>query len=454
MKLFTKLTLFITLSKLAIVLLFVLSLPFLVERLASEYTNNYLRQQQSKVEEVIEKNGIDFYLKDNKSYGSYTLLKEEYIALEQTGKNILIDTIENTQRIIESDTLNYRVLSYTFKTDNKNYLLEIGKSTATISQYNKPLQRIASYVLGGLIILTLIADLIFTRFLLKPLGQIIRTKLVNRKFPFRDDTASVNTSTTDFKFLDSSLIKLMNQIHDAFEKEREFTANASHELMTPISILQNKMENLIDDSNLDEVLQRRLAEMQLTLNRLKKIVNSLLLISRIENEQFSLTESFPVKELFKSLMEEIGHRLEERHITMNINLKTETILNNVNRDLLFQLFYNLINNAIKYNKNQGSISISEKKEIGKPYQLIIEDSGIGISEKDLTAIFNRFRKATSNADAGYGLGLSIVKSIGDYHQISISVNSVIDEGTRFELSFPDQIVKLKDKIRRKKNPQL
>ena len=100
------------------------------------------------------------------------------------------------------------------------------------------------------------------------------------------------------------------------------------------------------------------------------------------------------------------------------------------------------------------ISISEKKETGKPYRLIIEDSGIGISEKDLPAIFNRFRKATLNADAGYGLGLSIVKSIGDYHQISISVNSVIDEGTRFELSFPDQIVKLKDKIRRKKNPQL
>jgi len=124
-KLFTKLTLFITLSKLAIVLLFVLSLPSLVENIASEYTNNYLRQQQEKVEEVIAKNGIDFYL-------------------EGTDKNYNIDTIENTQRIIEADTLNYRVLMHTFDINKEHYLLEIGKTTATISQYNKPLQRIAS----------------------------------------------------------------------------------------------------------------------------------------------------------------------------------------------------------------------------------------------------------------------------------------------------------------------
>lgn len=440
MKLFTKLTLFITLSKLAIVLLFVLSLPFLVEQIASEYTNNYLRQQQKKVKEVIDKNGIDFYLEGNDSYGSYTLLKEEYIALETTGKDISIDTIENTQRIVESDTLNYRVLLHTFDSNNARYLLEIGKTTATISQYNKPLQRIASYVLVGLIILTLIADLVFTRYLLRPLGRIIRTKLVNRKFPFRDNIPPVKTSTSDFKYLDSSLILLMDQIHDAFEKEREFTANASHELMTPISILQNKIENLLDDSQVDEVLQQRLVDMQRTLNRLKKIVRSLLLISRIENEQFARSESWNAKELFISLMEEISHRMEERHITFKLDLNSKTIWNNINRDLIFQLVYNLVNNSIKYNKQRGSIRVSELMAKGTQYALIIEDSGIGISDEDLPAIFNRFRKADPGEDAGYGLGLSIVKSIADYHQIAISVDSEPGERTRFTLTFPNQII--------------
>ena len=443
MKLLTKLTLFITSSKLALVLLFVLSLPFLVERIASEFTNNYLRQQQQKVKEVIDRNGIDFYLEGSGSYGSYTLLKEEYIALEAIDKGYLIDTIENTQRIVELDTLNYRVLMHTFDINNNHYLLEIGKSTASISQYNKPLQRIASYVLIGLIVFTLIADLVFTRFLLQPLGKIIKSKLLNRKFPFRDNIATVKTSTSDFKYLDNSLILLMDQIHDAFEKEREFTANASHELMTPISILQNKIENLMDDSGADEILQQRLVEMQRTLNRLKKIVRSLLLISRIENEQYIRSESWNVKDLFVSVIEEIDHRMEERKISMELDLNAETIWQNINRDLIFQLIYNLVNNAIRYNKDRGSIRVSEVKTAGKPYELIIEDSGIGIPENDLPAIFNRFRKANPGEGAGYGLGLSIVKSIAEYHHILISVYSEVGKKTRFTLVFPDQIVRVR-----------
>jgi two-component system sensor histidine kinase ArlS len=439
-KLFTKLTLFITLSKLAIVLLFVLSLPFLVERIASEYTNNYLRQQQLKVKEVIDKNGIDFYLEGSDSYGSYTLLKEEYIALEAIDRNLSIDSIENAQRVVETDTLNYRVLMHTFDFDKKHYLLEIGKSTATISQYNKPMQRIASYVLIGLIILTLIADLVFTRFLLKPLGKIISTKLVNRKFPFRDNIPPVETSTSDFKYLDSSLILLMDQIHEAFEKEREFTANASHELMTPISILQNKIENLMDDSDVDEALQQRLADMQRTLGRLKKIVRSLLLISRIENEQFLRTESCNVRELLNSVTEEISHRMEERQIRMDFQIAPNTIWKNINRDLIFQLIYNLVNNSIKYNKDRGEIRISEIRTPGMPYQLLIEDTGVGIPENDLPAIFNRFRKVSSGESGGYGLGLSIVKSIADYHGITISVESELGVSTLFKLTFPDQII--------------
>ena len=196
----------------AIVLLFVLMLPFLVERIAFQYTNVYLGQQQEKVMKVIENDGIDFYLQGGDSYGSYTMLKEEYIALELTDSDYTIDTILTSQRIIEQDTLNYRVLMSTFKSGNERYLLEIGKTMDTISQYNRPMQRIALIVLIGLIMITLIVDLIFTRFLLKPLGRIIKSKLVNRKFPFNYNIPPVKTSTSDFKYLDNSLILLMDQM--------------------------------------------------------------------------------------------------------------------------------------------------------------------------------------------------------------------------------------------------
>ena len=91
------------------------------------------------------------------------MLKEEFIALLPVEASLKMDTIKDSQRLIESDTLNYRVLNYTFKNKNKNYLLEIGKTTASIDQYNTPLQRFALYVLITLIALTILIDLTFIR---------------------------------------------------------------------------------------------------------------------------------------------------------------------------------------------------------------------------------------------------------------------------------------------------
>ncbi|WP_316752383.1 HAMP domain-containing sensor histidine kinase [Pedobacter gandavensis] len=438
MKLSSKLILFITSSKLAVVLLFVFSLPYLVNRIVSEYTNYSLRSQQDKVINVVQKNGIQHYLQGDDSYGSYTMLKEEYIALEPAAQNRYIDTIKTAQRIVERDTLTYRILIHTFKYDQKNYLLEIGKSISSINQYNKTLQKTALYVLMGLIALTLLIDLIFTRILIRPLGKIIKSKLINRKFPFKDHSPPVPTTTQDFKYLDESLILLMDQINEAFEKEREFTANASHELMTPISILQNKMENLLGDENLPEPVVLKIIEMMKTLSRLKKISNSLLLISRIENQQFVKSASVKPAVLINEVMEEINHRLLDQEIELKIELKVDQLLTNVNQDLLFQLFYNLINNAIKYNVHQGSIRITDGFTPQNKYSITIQDTGIGIAEEDLDFIFDRFRKANLAENVGYGLGLSIVKSIALYHDIEILVSSKVKEGSTFTLIFPSR----------------
>lgn len=436
MKLSTKLTLFITGSKLVIVLLFVLALPFLVKQIASEYTNYTLKQQQKKVLSIIKKNGLDYYFQGDDNYGSYTMLKEEFIALLPVEASLKMDTIKDSQRLIESDTLNYRVLNYTFKNKNKNYLLEIGKTTASINQYNTPLQRFALYVLITLIALTILIDLTFIRLLIRPLAKIINIRLINRRFPFKDGHKRVQTSTTDFKYLDESLILLMNQINEAFHKEREFTSNASHELMTPISILQNKMENLLAEESLDEPTSVAIVEMMKTVDRLKNITSSLLLISRIENEQYIRKEQVKPLLLFNEIIEEISHRLEEKQIKISVDVSPDAILEGVNKDLLFQLFFNLVHNAIKFNRDQGEIFIKDGNLNNGAYQITITDTGIGIPKADLPFIFDRFMKTNLEGNVGYGLGLAIVKSIALYHQIEIDVKSEVNETTVFSITFP------------------
>lgn len=435
MKLSTKLTLFITGSKLVIVLLFVTALPILIMEIASRHTNYTLQQQRKKVLSIVKKNGLDYYLQGEDNYGSYTLLKEEFIAFLPVEGRVTLDTIKNSKRLIEGDTLNYRVLSYTFKDKNKNYLLEIGNTTTSINQYNKPLQRFALYVLVALVVLAVLIDLTFIRILIRPLASIIKKRLTNRKFPFHVEPKSIQTSTTDFKYLDESLLLLMNQINEAFYKEREFTSNASHELMTPISILQNKMENLLAEDGLEEDFAVAIVEMMKTVDRLKKITSSLLLISRIENEQYIRKEQVKLLQLFEEIIEEIRHRLEEKNITISLNISQDMVLRDVNKDLLFQLFFNLVHNAIKFNRQDGNISVIGYTGTNGKYQLQISDTGIGVPNEHLPFIFDRFMKTNLNSQVGYGLGLAIVKSIATYHRIQITAESEPDKGTIFKLIF-------------------
>ena len=100
------------------------------------------------------------------------------------------------------------------------------------------------------------------------------------------------------------------------------------------------------------------------------------------------------------------------------------------------MLYNLIHNAIKFNKVNGDIFIRDKHLKNGSYEIGIEDTGIGISKEQLPFIFYRFRKTSAAGNAGYGLGLAIVKSIAVYHKINLTVESTLNKGTHFSLVFP------------------
>jgi two-component system sensor histidine kinase ArlS len=211
--------------------------------------------------------------------------------------------------------------------------------------------------------------------------------------------------------------------------------------MTPISILQNKMENLIDAVPHEDAQEKIMGMMQ-TLNRLKKIVRSLLLISRIENDQFGKQDNVQVSGLVKEVREELEDRIEAGHISIEINVSHSLTLHTANRDLLFQLLYNLINNAIRYNKKDGSIRIYDEYKAGKPYVLTIQDTGIGIEKADLPFIFDRFKKVGSTGTEGFGIGLSIVKSIAQYHGLELKLVSERGLGTTCSIIFPVQMTSM------------
>jgi two-component system sensor histidine kinase ArlS len=439
LKLKTKLTLFNAISKLVIVTLFILLLPNIIENINKSYTDSRLVKQKDKLLQIVRDKGIKTYIEDGESYGSYLPLKEEYISLDEVEPGYNLDTIKDEQRLVERDTIDYRILSHTFKAGNRNYLLEIGKSTETIGETTGPLQNIAFQLLLGMILLTILADQLYSNYILRPLSIIIRTKLIGNKFPQFTTYKEVKTSTIDFQHLDLSIHKMVETIETAFQKEREFISNASHELMTPISILQSKIENMFEQDDIADDLKVRLLEMQKILNRLKSITKTLLLISQIENDQFLKEDKIPVQELLQDVYDEISIRLQDMNISLALLVTEDVEFVNVNKFLLFNLLYNLINNAIKYNRPDGEITVTGQW-VKDNYTISIADTGIGIADEELPYIFNRFKKLKQSlSQDSFGLGLPIVKSIAVFHKIGIRVVSEKGIGSTFTLTFPVKV---------------
>ena len=280
------------------------------------------------------------------------------------------------------------------------------------------------------------ADTFYIEYLLKPFYKIIDTKIRRVNEPEAFDHTPIKARSRDFRELDSVLNQMMDRISELFKKEKQFISNVSHELLTPIALLKNKFENLLQNDSLDDNAFDKIAGSLRTLDMLKKIINNLLLISRIENNQYEANESVNFHELITDLVEDLQDRIEDREIQLFNKMEHDYVFTG-NKTLIHILIYNLVTNAIKYNKPNGHIII-EDGFLDDRYFISITDSGIGMNASQIESIFNRFARISSEQD-GQGLGLAIADSIASFHHIEIKVTSQMNDGTIFTLLFPEDI---------------
>jgi signal transduction histidine kinase len=439
MKLRSKLSLYSTLSKLLVLVAFTIIVPIIISVVSTEHTDNRLQNMKDKVIKLVNKVGIKEFIQQEQDsiFSSYNILKEEYISLESTEKVMPEVHFENSQRILEDETVDYRVLSVTFRHAGKLYLLEIGKSLAVVKELNGVLQKVAFFVLIISFGITIVLNIGYSNYLLRPFHLIIDRKLKNVNHPEKFNFEHIPTTTADFVYLDQTINEMMHKIKDTFSREKEFISNVSHELLTPISVLQTRFENMLSEGRLDEESSVRVIDSLKTLNRLKKVTNTLLLISRIENDQYLKNDTVSLKLLSEDVTAEIEERFTGKNIRAAIEF-TDDLLIQGNHDLLFTLVFNLVNNAIKYNVQNGTIYIRGFPASDK-FILEVEDTGIGISQENINTIFSRFKRVNADISEGHGLGLPIVKTIADFHDMEIFVDSEVGKGTIFRLIIQNNI---------------
>ena len=234
-------------------------------------------------------------------------------------------------------------------------------------------------------------------------------------------------------------------IEDVTERVRlenmrsDFVANVTHELKTPLTSISGFVETLRINDNIDISTRNRfLGIIETESDRLKRLIDDILLLSFIENKEQESSEDVDIYSVFKEVYELTYTSAKVKDIDIEYNFEHENMIIKSNRDYIKQIFLNLVDNAIKYTPNGGIVTTEVRYDDN--YILIkVIDNGIGISKEDKTRIFERFYrvdKARSRDVGGTGLGLAIVKHIVKSLHGTIDVESEINIGTKFIVKIP------------------
>ncbi len=354
---------------------------------------------------LIRKHKLEQYLK------THSLDVANYLHFDN--EIIIQPTVENgTQALIYSDTLvleeqenelePYRKL-YTFiNTPHGSYEVKILRSKLEQDELLFGIFSGLIVLLFFLIIVLLIINWIVARTLWRPFYSIL-----NRLTQFRIDKTEVypvtNITTSEFRILDETINKMIAKMQSDFRNQKEFVSNASHELLTPIAVMQSKMELLIQSPKLAEEEMELVQALGNSLNQMTRLNNSLLLLSKIENNQFIGKEDVLVEGLVSNAIEQ----LEEYALNKNI-LITSSISSSwnllVNKDLFEICIRNILQNAIKHNYSGGRVNITITNNT-----LTISNTSHATA-LDPNLLFKRFSSQTKQKDS-HGLGLAIAYEI-------------------------------------------
>ncbi|MCG7346042.1 cell wall metabolism sensor histidine kinase WalK [Sporosarcina sp. ACRSL] len=223
------------------------------------------------------------------------------------------------------------------------------------------------------------------------------------------------------------------------EIRKDFVANVSHELRTPITSIKGFTETLLDGAMNDPITSKEFLEIiQKESNRLHLLINDLLELSGIEREGFQLKyDNVSISDIIENAMKIVYGLIEKKHMNIVINTNQQLFVQ-ADSARLIQVLVNLLTNAINYSKENTTITINTS-ETDDEAIIEVQDEGMGIAEKELPRLFERFYRvdrARSRDSGGTGLGLAIVKHLIEAHGGKVTVESTVGVGTKFTIMLP------------------
>jgi len=427
--------------------------------ISAYYINEIVKEKITSTSEVIieELSNSKELNKDNidiigRSSGLYLKIYDKdntvlYSNTDDTDTEIISEITDGYT--FEKDSQGDDVISFKKELEGYNYgirqKVDSEQGELTVVLYDKPYNNYKSLqgpflmllAFEGLIILiTIHKGAKKTRKILKPID--VMTNTVKKISVDQLDTRlNISGSQNELKDLALTFNEMLDRLQNSYEIQNQFVSDASHELRTPISVIQGYAKLLDRWGKEDEkVLLESIEAIKTEAEDMKDLVEKLLFLARGDkNTQEVKMDNFDLKELMEEVYKETK-LIDKEHI---INLESsDSIVIKGDRKLLKEMLRIFVDNAVKYTKSGGNVTLGFSKEFTK-VNIFISDTGVGISQEDLPNIFNRFYRAdksrTKNT-GGTGLGLSIAKWIVMKHRGSIVVESKINEGTKFIIRLP------------------
>lgn len=360
----------------------------------------------------VEEQEIQDYVRQNKSLPEPANYKDQNIIFEPTAQASTKRNIESVDFFnnAEDEYVASRQLVFYISIADKNFKVSITKS----QQETEDLIKLIVMITLSIVVLLLVVLFIINRFVLNKLWLPFNNTLNELKQFSVNNKSTVSLVESDiyeFRELNNAVNAMSNQVLKDYDALKSFTENASHEIQTPLAIVKSKLELLIQADNFTETQMQDIQTINEAINRLSKLNQSLLLLTKIDNQQFQDIEEVDIGIIITRHLNNYEELIAAKQISLikNIGLKSIVLMNETMGEVLIS---NLITNAIKHNIEKGKIEI-----VLTHNQLTVSNTGSSLNT-GTHELFERFKKDTVNADS-LGLGLSIVKKIGERYDFKV-----------------------------------
>jgi signal transduction histidine kinase len=406
--------------------------------------------QTEIVEELNENNSFD--MKELASIQPQGLSNAKYQLLSAEGRIILFDSLISKSFPINSakgsgeisfyqdinlNSQSYKILVTPFETmEDSLYILETAASAnEAYEDLNRLFYLFLLLVPMGLIIAGFAAYLI-SKAAFKPITRIVNTaKNISAKN--LDKRLELPRAKDEVRELAEALNEMIERLDDSFKSQRIFVANASHEIKTPLTVIQIQLDSLKKNLNRNddlETVEDSIAEIE----KLTKLTNSLLILVKLDSAQYKLIyETVRLDELLADCVQMTGKYAQIKNLKINLSI-SDAIEVTADKEKLRSVFINLLDNAVKYSFKNTEINLNLHELENNNVKITIENCGTGIEPGEIEHIFKRFYRSNEiRADiCGSGLGLAIAKEIVELHGGEIKVQSKPGRKTVFIVIIP------------------